>query len=100
MPTSPTPDDLLALARFCSPWKEWNSESRHDVAAAEAVLIERGMGEEYGAELVAELGVARGERLDWEFEWAASVAAIRTAPLDVCVRAMVQVVRAEEAKRG
>jgi hypothetical protein len=108
MPTSPTPDDLLALARFCKAekWHEvfcrnlsgvsGEGAQRSAVSAAEAVLIERGLGEEYGAELVAELGVARGERLDWEFEWAASVAAIRTAPLDVCVRAMVQVVKQQQ----
>lgn len=100
-------DDALAVARFLRPRKNparpgseyarqedeidrnwiWNN-----IAAAEAVLVERGLGEQYGAELVAELKLCGHVDLD--------AARIRTAPLDVCLRAMAAVVRKQqEAKR-
>lgn len=120
---SPTPDDLLALARFCWSRRKWTTETgdglvrdynepdveflgdhRDDVSAAEAVLIERGLGEEYAQQLILALGdrvpgfqIHDDARIS--LHWAA-VTNIRTAPLEVCVRAMVEVVRQEEEKRG
>ncbi len=112
MPTSPTPDDLLALARFCWPGQTHLgircaliAQDLNHCAAAEAVLIERGLGEEYGGELARQLerdGRPMGidPTQDMVRVYSRWILHAATAPLDARVRAMVQVVRAEEAKRG
>lgn len=100
MPTSPTPDDLLALARFCWPHEAvwFCPESPAHVSAAEAVLIERGLGIRYIRQLAKALRFVPAPDGHRYSETDAMILA--TAPLDARVRAMVQVVRAEEAKRG
>lgn len=117
MPTRPTPDDLLALARFCWPDREWTkcpvgartrrrldatmdaywaAADRDHVSAAEAVLIERGLGNAYLGHMIFEYHAleAHGDTgMNYDV-WAL------VAPLDARVRAMVEVVRQEEAKHG
>lgn len=126
-PSEPTPEDILALARFCWPYAGWNMSviglastnttkaacpayfsagSRDAVAAAEAILIERGLGEEYGRAFAAEM---RWTGKYWSPHLSANkdplrlmgdaIAACLNAPLDARVRAMVAVVRAQEDKK-
>ncbi len=119
MPTSPTPDDLLALARFCWPDREWTScpigartrrrldatmdahwsaGKRDHVSAAEAVLIERGLGIRYIRQLAKALRFVPAPDGHRYSETDAMILA--TAPLDARVRAMVEVVRQHEHARG
>ena len=115
MPTSPTPDDLLALVRACWPhrtWEPWlnivrsreraddrifEHTSRHDVAAAEAVLIERGLGEKYAKRVALILRREDTERPRGERHDFSDVLLGLVAPLSARVRAMAQAI--EEAKR-
>jgi hypothetical protein len=108
MLTSPTPDDLLALARFCWPEQAWATRVVGDpkftpdsVAAAEAILIERGLGSAY-ADALGKLVCMEWVQVNGQAAVLTSqeILCIATAPLDARVRAMVQVVRAEEAKSG
>lgn len=111
-------DDALDVARFCWPQFAWEQDDytgecytaedngdvfdpqpqmlfwgkRHrDIAAAERVLVdERGLGEEYGRALLRELNLVP--------EWVSSndIATVRTAPLEVCLRALARVVREQQ----
>lgn len=116
-------DDALDVARFCWPGEDWSIdalgrvagppstdadgcifrevwEPAAHIAAAERVLVERGLGEEYGRALAINvLGSS------WELQPGKNLcnitgvefAAIRTAPLKVCLRAMARVVRENTA---
>lgn len=90
--SDPTPEEILALARFCwpegIPWMHdpQSFEDHADVAAAEAIFIERGLGEEYGERLCKEvLGTPDDPDL--------------VGLANARVRAMVAVVRAQEEKK-
>ena len=65
-----------------------------DIAAAERVLVERGLGDRYGLALSEELGSPHGPA---GCSYGA-VAKIRTAPLEICLRAMARVVREHQPK--
>lgn len=105
-------DDALDVARFCWPDPSWrchhedgvpcrdymhwpcafDPSSVHHIAAAERVLVERGLGEEYGRELAFE--VLRGNVMD---RWGCVLAGA-LAPLDARLRAMARVVREKQQK--
>lgn len=70
-------------------------ETEYGVSSAEAVLIERGLAEEYGNAICVELCVeGRGKDLGTQ------CAMIATAPLAARVCALAAVIRAQEAKHG
>lgn len=74
----------------------WRPTSHEHIAAAERVLVdERGLGREYGNALLVEMwGEHEAEAHEWRaYNW--QLAAIRTASLEVCLRAMARVVRAQ-----
>ncbi len=102
---------MLTVCRWRDPrFSEWSDDAqlvlaetycknREWVAAAERVLVERGLGEKYGRALRLALLIEdaakdrRGQYLtDGE------IAAIRTAPLEVCLRALARVVREKQPK--
>lgn len=108
-------DDALDVARFCWPhtdsfwWdskfgrvhgaggsgpRVWDCRDHSDFAAAERVLVELGLGEAYGRALRLALLIedAAKDRLG-QYLTDGEIAAIRTAPLEVCLRAMARVVR-------
>ena len=119
--------DALKIARFCWPGKEWrigtvdgtlywkdgnsfnldaswNPNDLNEIAVAEAVLIERGLGEEYGMQLfrhtqhtAIEASYDDGRNPGVEADYH-DLAMIATAPLDARVRAMVKVIKKEEKK--
>lgn len=71
----------------------------YGVNCAERVLIERGLAEAYGRELVAELGIRTfSGGGGWTEPWAIAVHAA-AAPLDARIRALAAVVRAQEGKK-
>ena len=106
------PDAALRIARFCWPHSEWilsepllvwergrghrtlcfGEES--SLRLAERAIVERGLGERYGEELIEAVDGIYTERQTLE----AMFAVIRTAPLDAIVRALLAVVEAEEKK--
>lgn len=100
---------MLTVCRWRDPrFSEWSDDAqlvlaetycknREWIAAAERVLVERGLRHEYGAALMREMyGLDPGERI---FSTELShVADIRTAPLEVCLRAMARVVREQQPK--
>jgi len=113
----------LKIARFCWPHEPWQDSASmrlatggitgtpfildrmEDVALAEAVLIERGLGEAYGRALVDTMeghSTYAGKRDDDGVEFVetdfADIALFATAPLDVRVRAIVRVIDEEEEK--
>ena len=67
----------------------FDAESRDDIAAAEAVVRERGLGEEYGRGLLGVLGFWRGLAL-LNFD---DMATIATAPLPARLAALAAVAR-------
>lgn len=95
---------MLTVCRWRDPrFSEWSDDAqlvlaetycknREWVAAAERALVERGLGFAYGVKLLEELGIADAM---WPEEAAAT---IRTAPLEVCLRAMARVVREKQPK--
>ena len=94
-----TPEEIEAVAKFCW-WPSslgFDAEDPADVAHAEAILIERGLGEAYGRALRLALLIedAAADRRG-QYLTDGEIASIRTAPLEVCVRAMAQAI--EEAK--
>lgn len=113
MPSLP-PDAALRIARFCRPDLEWRAskivgvvrapsqhpqcvDERFDievpekVAAAERAIVEHGLGEEYGRELMWAIP-------NTHLSSALGACWLATAPLDVRVRALLAVVEAEEEK--
>lgn len=74
--------------------ESWDPRDAADIAAAERVLVERGLGEEYGRALRLALRIKDAEK-DYYGQYLTDgeVVAIRTAPLEVCLRAMARVVR-------
>lgn len=119
-------DDALTVAKFCWPDVPWQADvggdpafvfalvqpdPRHsdkieeharsfedvaDIADAERILVARGLGEAYGRELRCALGFDKG------CYWIsmADIAAIRNAPLDVCLRAMAAAIREAQSPHG
>jgi hypothetical protein len=73
----------------CSAQTTFQQGSVHDVAAAEAVVIERGLAKAYGCALLTELSQ---EQLEG-FSGFEELARIATAPLAARVRALAAVVR-------
>ena len=107
------PDAALRIARFCwpnEPWmmsenmrlafgritgRAWYPDRIDDLADAERVIVERGLGERYGEALIEEIDGIYTERQTLE----AMFAIIRTAPLDAILRALFAVVEEQEKKR-
>ena len=117
-------EDALDVARFCWPeheWKSldrglsacrradcrpgwnftdyltiWRADNREDIAAAERVVVERGLGEEYGKWIAVELGPPP-ESLERYFGYVAKIA---TAPLDARLRALAVVARKQLEKEA
>ena len=105
------PDAAFKIARWCWP-EAANAKTESDYAkkdraigqqlardwptirAAELVLIERGLAEEYGRKLLDEICDARDT---WSENEAASLCA--TAPLDARCRALLAVIEKQEAKK-
>jgi len=113
-------DDALDVARFCWPEHEWDlypgglmpharrrtgallerdryvywrATSRSDIAVAERVLVERGLGQMYVDELI---GIYAREVADtWPYKY--DVWAL-VAPLDARLRALARVVREQQPK--
>lgn len=120
-----TPAEALEIARFCWPHKDsfwWNDEcdqvhgvggpgprtwdcnDHSDLSAAERVLVERGLGDEYERALLAQMNVMRAHRIGLsgvpvvEVQ-AGTIAAAITAPLNVRARSILETVR-EHSARG
>ena len=112
------PDDAaLRIARWCWPERQWisnpdnidhaiaYSEDPHgwywdateldDVRAAEQVVIERGLAEEYGRALCIATKAIICIDDDLQYD---GIAAIATAPLDARVRALLTVIEKQEAR--
>lgn len=75
----------------------WSGEDAADIAAAERVLVERGLKNEYGRELIYALREDGDVHIGRPFtdDDATSLA---TAPLDLRLRAMARVVREQQPK--
>ena len=106
MSDSTDAENALTVARWCWPedslgaqdcirsFMEFDGDHRDFIAAAEAVVRERGLGEEYGRGLLGVLGFWRGLAL-LNFD---EMATIATAPLHARLAALAAVAR--EAQRG
>lgn len=65
----------------------WNPQDRADVSAAESVVIERGLAEQYGRALAHELWPENPH-----CTFAVAIAQVRTAPLTVVIRAILSAI--------
>lgn len=77
--------------RFDSAPQDGSQKGIHGISAAERVLVERGLGEAYGRELIRQL-IIPSNTVTPVLLWS-EITTIRTAPLEVCLRAMARVVR-------
>jgi hypothetical protein len=104
-PTTEASDAQL-VAKWCWPNEDWQrlcAENGPDfpfrwggLHGAERVVIERGLAEQYGAELVAALGLFGRDVREWPVSAdGEDFAKLATAPLEVRVRALAAVVRAQ-----
>ena len=101
-----TSEEALRVARFCWPEQAWGSRVVGDpkftpdsIAAAERVLVERGLGEAYGRALRLALRIKDAEK-DYYGQYLTDgeIAAIRTAPTEVIARAVLRVVDEQLSK--
>jgi hypothetical protein len=110
---TPAPElvsDALTVARWRDPHiEEWEvgaqnvladtyGRNREWVSQCESLMVERGLGEAYGQQLMRELYDVSPHPLGKERQYVVSgeeLAAIRTAPLSTVLRALAAVVRAE-----
>jgi hypothetical protein len=103
-------DAALVIARWCWPNEPWNLSANmrlatgaitgrpfypdrmDDVHAAELVVIERGLAEEYGRALAFDLWPTEPKP---KFTFSIALALAATAPLDARVRALVAAIEAQ-----